>query len=361
LKLLLLADAAAPHTRRWANWFAEKGLDVHIVTFNNISDFGYKNVIIHTLWNRKIPSNPILRLGRSLYILIKLKLLVKKLDPDIIHCHSLGSYAWSALLLRLRPRVVTPWGTDLIVDMFNSRINYFLSKKSLRTSELITTDALHFIPVLHKFGIDKNKLLHLTFGTDVTKFHALDSKPHNESVNIVSTRTLNPVHCVDDLINAIPEILKSRPNVSFVIVGGGTQYDDFVSNIFKLGISSKVHFKGMLTENELLGVLQTSDIYVSTSMHDAGLAASTAEAMACELPIVHPDVADNRAWVKASGGLHYEVRNISQLVKSIIYLIDHPSERVQMGQNNRKTIEEYFSLEKNMSTMLRQYELLVEN
>lgn len=52
-KLLLLADTAAPHTRRWANWFAKNGWEVHIVSFNQQMFGGYKDVEIHLLWKSR--------------------------------------------------------------------------------------------------------------------------------------------------------------------------------------------------------------------------------------------------------------------------------------------------------------------
>jgi glycosyltransferase involved in cell wall biosynthesis len=355
LRLLLLSDAAAPHTRRWANWFAQNGVEVHVVTFNQNLDFGFKNVIIHKLWDKSVPLSKLFRLYRSLYILVKLKLLVRSIKPNLIHSHSLGSYAWVALILMLRPRIVTPWGTDLLIDMANSKINYFLSKISLRSADLVTTDALHFIPIMGKLGVKEEKMFFLTFGTDTQKFISQRPNRNDKNTTIVSTRTLNPVHCVEDLIRAIPEIVKNRPNTNFIIGGGGLQYEAFVNEITQQGLTENVEFTGMLKEDELLKILQMSDIYVSTSMHDAGLAASTAEAMACGLPVVHPDVADNRKWVDETGGSLYEVRNISQLVSRLLYLIDNPSHRVKMGENNRSVIMEHFNLDKNLNSMLRQY------
>ena len=40
-----------------------------------------------------------------------------------------------------------------------------------------------------------------------------------------------------------------------------------------------------------------SDIYVSTSLSDGGLAASTAEAMACELPVIITNFGVNSKWI----------------------------------------------------------------
>jgi glycosyltransferase involved in cell wall biosynthesis len=115
-------------------------------------------------------------------------------------------------------------------------------------------------------------------------------------------------------------------------------------------------FTGMLDEKSLIEVLQSSDIYVSTSPLDAGLAASTAEAMACGLPVIHPDVADNRIWADQTGGAIYTANNQEELKSALIELIDLSKlERVLMGETNRKTIISRNNLDSNMNFMQAAY------
>ena len=47
-----------------------------------------------------------------------------------------------------RPYVATPWGTDLLLDINKSKLNYLLTKLSLVRASLITTDGKHFINIL---------------------------------------------------------------------------------------------------------------------------------------------------------------------------------------------------------------------
>jgi glycosyltransferase involved in cell wall biosynthesis len=354
-KLLLLSDAAAPHTRRWANWFAEQGVEVHVATFNQIVDPGYKNVNIHFLWNHRSKKGSLSRFKKSIVIALQLKKLLKKLEPDVIHSHSIGSYSWIAFLLNVRPRIVTPWGTDLIVDMKASNINHLLSKFSLITANHVTTDAKYFEKILVNLGVSKEKLSYVPFGSNFKVFKPKEANRNNKSLTVISTRTLNPVHCVEDLISAIPEIIKRRPDCNFKIVGGGSQRDVFIRQIENMQLMEKVDFTGMLNEFELSICLQESDIYISTSMHDAGLAASTAEAMACALPVIHPDVADNKLWVDSSGGALYQINNISELVDSVVELIDSKEKRIAAGKMNLDKIRSNYDLNKNMNFMFEIY------
>jgi glycosyltransferase involved in cell wall biosynthesis len=356
MKLLILSDAAAPHTRRWANWFAANGHEVHVITFNNQLDSGYSSVVVHSVWKDELSAAFFSRFVRSFRILLRLRKLINEIEPDVVHSHSMGSYAWVATVLNLRPRVLTPWGTDLLVDINASVVNRFLTKWSLRSADLVTTDAEYFFKPLEKLGVNKSRLILVPFGTDVGLFKPISKKTSDTSLKIVSTRTLNPVHSVEDLISVIPGLLVSKPTIQFVIVGGGANLEEFRNRISELGLLDRVTFTGMLDEKSLIEVLQNSDVYVSTSPLDAGLAASTAEAMACGLPVIHPDVADNRIWADQRGGAIYTANNQEELKSALMALIALSKlERVLMGETNRKTIISRNNLDSNMNFMQSAY------
>jgi glycosyltransferase involved in cell wall biosynthesis len=361
MKLLILSDAAAPHTRRWANWFAANGNEVHVITFNVKLDSGYSGVVVHSIWKDELSAAFFSRFVRSFRILLRLRKIVKEIRPDVVHSHSMGSYAWVATVLNLRPRVLTPWGTDLLVDINNSVVNRFLTRWSLRSADLVTTDAEYFFDPLIKLGVKKSRLILVPFGTDITLFKPIAKKTSNTLLKIVSTRTLNPVHSVEDLISVIPDLLKYEPSIQFIIVGGGANLETFRNQISDLGLLDRVTFTGMLDEKSLIEVLQNSDVYVSTSPLDAGLAASTAEAMACGLPVIHPDVADNRIWADQSGGALYTANNQEELKSALTELISLPEiKRVLMGEKNRKTIISRNNLNSNMNFVQAAYLDLVK-
>ena len=356
--LLLLSDSEAPHTRRWANWFAANGCEVHLATFNSILDTGYKNVKIHVLWNPTRNSGLFWRSAKSLIILFRLIRLFLRIKPAVTHSHSTGAYSWSAFLLNLRPRIITPWGTDFLLDIHHSKLNFLLTKFSLKKANLVTTDAKHFLKDLESAGVNSDNLLYLAFGTDTTLFRKdRDSNPPR-ATTIISTRTLNPVHQVEDLIMAIPLVIKMHPQVKFKIIGGGSDFNSLLKLVNDLGVNASVKFTGMLSEPELISELCSSDIYVSTSPLDAGLAGSTAEAMSCELPVIHPNVADNSKWVDQSGGVVYPVNDVVALADAINHLITHPEFWEQFGKRNRSKIVSENNLDSNMSRMYEIYKTI---
>ncbi len=102
------------------------------------------------------------------------------------------------------------------------------------------------------------------------------------------------------------------------------------------------------------------DVYVSTSLSDAGIDASTAEAMACGLPVVVTDVADNKKWVdNGVNGFVVPVKDPKSLAEKIIYLLQNEDIRKKFGKINRKIIEERNNYYKEMKKMEDIYKELI--
>jgi glycosyltransferase involved in cell wall biosynthesis len=228
MRIFILSDTAAPHTRRWALWFAYHGHEVHVVSFNAKGLPGYEPAIVHAIWKSRFGNTLIERGFKTPLILFRLRALFKRYPPDIVHAHSAGGYAWTTMASGFRPYVVTPWGTDLLVDVERSRVNRCLTMLALRRAALVTTDGFHFMKILKHFGVPEKDILVHQFGTNTHHFCPGPDEGERQSLGVgdapivISTRTLNPVHDVETFVRALPLIHASLPTVRFVIVGDGT-------------------------------------------------------------------------------------------------------------------------------------------
>jgi glycosyltransferase involved in cell wall biosynthesis len=122
-----------------------------------------------------------------------------------------------------------------------------------------------------------------------------------------------------------------------------------------------VKFIGFIQNDKLPEYLNSMDVYVSTSLSDAGIAASTAEAMACGLPVIVTDVADNRVWVEDGvNGFVIPVKDPKLLAERVIHLLKNEDIRRRFGNISRKVIEERNNYYKEMAKMEEIYKKLVE-
>ena len=93
--LLLIADGRSIHTQRWAEYFAQKGHEVHLITYNPMTRVinGVTEHVLVSRWNTLYLSF----IPRHLAI----KRLVKKIKPDLIHAHFIAKYGFHLPDIRL--------------------------------------------------------------------------------------------------------------------------------------------------------------------------------------------------------------------------------------------------------------------
>jgi glycosyltransferase involved in cell wall biosynthesis len=367
MKICFFGDTAAHHLRRWARYFVNREHEVHIITFNPDLLGGYSKIKVHIV--RKQISNPSL-LGRILNLIpmmLVIKELLKKINPDIIHVHSVSGYAYMGMLIGFHPLVITPWGSDVLIEAQKSKIERFFIRLALKKADLITCDGENTKEAMKNLGILSQKIKFITFGVDIQKFksgsggnHIREKHSLQNSKIVISIRTLNPVHNVETFIKSIPLVLKHRPDTKFIIVGHGSEQEYLINLSKSLNIYNSIKFFGKVEEDEIVACLQASDIYVSTSLSESGLAGSTAEAMACELPVINTDTGDIKLWIKdGEGGFIVPTKNPGILAEKIIYLLKNDEERIKIGKINRKVIGERNNYYKEMDKMGKIYKGLI--
>jgi len=347
------------------NYFSEHDWKVDLITWHPPANNSgiHPDVVVHRIF---FPPHYIARYGALLEIIR----LIKKIRPDIIHAHYIGHFGILAglygRLSGFKPIVLTAWGSDILID--TRGLKKWLVKYALKKADLITCDAEHMIEKMVSLGTDPKKITLNYFGTDIRKFKpGQRSEKLKEKLGIlgspvvISLRNLTPIYDVESLIKAIPLVLKEVSETKFVIAGKGSQEAELNQLAKSLRVSDSIRFVGFIANDELPKYLTSSDVYVSTSLSDAGLAASTNEAMACELPVVITDFGDNRKWVEDGvNGFIVPLKDPKTLAEKIIYLLKNPDVGKEFGMRNRKIIEESYNYYKEMEKMENIYIELIE-
>lgn len=370
IRIAFLAKRESVHTEKWISYFAEKGYDVHLITltshFNSFTSARVKpikGVKIHELKHfGRLTTN----IAYPLMIL-KIWKAIKKISPDILHAHYVLHYGSYGAFIWFKPFVITVWGSDILIDPYKSMMNRFFVNHALKKADLITCDAKHMMRALKQMGVIPEKISLIHFGVDTKKFSPRKKSEKlrvelgiNESLAVISLRNLEPLYDVESLIRSVPLVLKKVPESRFVIAGRGSEETKLKELTISLGVSDNVMFVGFIQNEEIPEWLNTMDVCVSTSLSDAGIAASTAEAMACGLPVIVTDVADNKKWVEDGvNGFLVPIKDPKSLAEKIIYLLENDDIRKKFGKISRKIIEERNNYYKEMEKMEAIYEELV--
>ena len=366
MKICFLAGADSIHSYRWVKYFGDRGHHIDWISLVPTIFSPIANVNLHEM---DIGSGPfwkkILRVAGAI---AKVRRLIKKINPDILHLHYAGTNGLIGILSGFRPIIVTAWGSDVLFAG-KQGITKNIVKYILTQADLVTCDAEHMRNAILEFGVNSQKISLIYFGTDTQRFMPGEKSAEIrnklrvfEAPMIISLRNLEPVYDIETLIRAVPLVIIKYPDAKFVIAGKGSQEQKLRRMVNSLEISNNVEFVGAIQNNELPQYLRTSDIYVSTSLSDAGLSASTAEAMACETPVVVTNSGENDLWINnGESGFLVDVRNPEKLAEKINYLIGNDHERDIIGRNGREVIVEKNDYNKEMGRMETIYRRMSSN
>jgi glycosyltransferase involved in cell wall biosynthesis len=136
------------------------------------------------------------------------------------------------------------------------------------------------------------------------------------------------------------------PNVTFIVVGQGTNALAVHSNVIALG-----------ARRDVASLYSAADLALFTSINSEGFPNVVAEAMACGLPVVATDVGD-ASRIVADTGLIVPPRDIAAMVAAIQRFLDEPLPlKRQRALACRNHIEQHFSLDRAVTAFdaLHQY------
>jgi len=362
MKICYLGDARSTHVKRWVEYFAkEHEIDLITLSYTKKEDTFVPEEVYKKMGVRVHKVSKLMPF--LLFAPFKIRRLIKKIKPDLVHAHYVTQYGFCGAFSGFHPLVISPWGSDVLVDPNKSKILKLMVKFALKRADLITCNGINLKEALIKLGDDSQKIKIVYHGVDIKEFNPKqkDKKLREklkifDSPTVISIRGLEPIYDVESLIEAIPLVLKRVPDAKFIIANNGSQEAHLKEMATSLDIWNNVKFVGLIQHNELPKYLASSDVYVSTSLSD-GMALSTMEAMACKVALVITDVGDNRTWVRnEENGFIVPTKNSEVLAEKIIYLLENEEVRKRFGEISRRRIEEKGDYYKEMEKMRELYE-----
>ena len=218
-------------------------------------------------------------------------------------------------------------------------------------------------------GIDPKKLITIHNSIDVQRFAPVSAEKIEslraalklplDALVVLTVARLHPQKGHHFLLQAVPIILQSYPQVRFLFVGEGDLRQELETTTQHSGLQDVVYFLGV--RQDIAELLSLSDIFVLPSLWE-GLPNSVLEAMAAETPVVATNV-DGCPEVVYDGetGILVPPKNVQALAQAILSLLGNPVQRRQLGMAARTRAVREFSEEKNISTFLNLYTQLLAN
>lgn len=161
-----------------------------------------------------------------------------------------------------------------------------------------------------------------------------------DDILLVTVGRLVARKAVDQLITMVSKMGNDR--VHLLVVGSGPQEETLRNAAQELGVASRIHLLGQVSEQEKFEVLQMADIYTSTSQHE-GFGIVYLEAMASALPVVCYDFGGQTDFLKPGvNGYLVRLNDIAEFQRACQNLIDDPELRGRIGKQNVNDVERYY-------------------
>jgi glycosyltransferase involved in cell wall biosynthesis len=362
LRLCYISNPNIVHTRRWVNWFVKRGHSVCLLA----------DVPLKEPW----PEVAVIDLSKIFYVpiirfpiwTVWIRRFLRQWQPDILHAHRVNSAGWLAAASGFHPYVVTPWGSDVMIQPQRSWVARFLARYTLRQADLITTISKAIGERAIQLGARSDTLRSVNFGVDLEIFtpmlisnqERIDLRRRlslAENARLVlSPRAVHPIYNLDIILQAIPLVRRRFQEAYFIFTNYNTDpnYKRELDELIKeLGLESFIRWLPPTNNRiEMAERYCLSDVVVSVPSSDGGTPVSVLEALACGKPVVCSDLPALREFITSGeNGWLVPVRQTAALAEAINKLLGQPDQAAEFGRRAHQMVAEKANFEVEMQRM----------
>ena len=159
------------------------------------------------------------------------------------------------------------------------------------------------------------------------------------------------------LIAAASEIVRTYPNVKFLLIGNGPELEAMVQLVAERGLSGRVVFTGRCSLPDTLRLMEELSVFVLSSELE-GMPYVVIHAMNLGLPMVVSRVgAVSEMFVDGESGYIVPPADVPALRDKILTMLGNSTAARAMGAQSRERYEAYFSLR----AMMKNHETLYQS
>ncbi len=253
-------------------------------------------------------------------------------DFDMIDAHYFYPDGVAAMTIGKalgKPVVITARGSDVnLIPRYRKPRQMILDAARECAAIIVVSNALK--EGLLALGVDARKITVLRNGVDLALFFPEKREEIRADLGMsrytmVSVGNLIPTKGHDLVIRSLCEL----PDAQLVIAGRGTEESRLKELASKLGVSDRVTFAGVLSQEKLRSLYSAADCLVLASVRE-GWPNVLLEAMACGTPVVSSKVGGTSEIVLSTeAGLLLEQRDAGNIVSSVQELRRLPPSRAQ--------------------------------
>lgn len=313
--------------------------EVHLIIINNdYSDSLLKEIDkkihIHKVDRPKGSKNP--------YYIIKLNILLLKINPNVIHNHNASII--KLLLLIKAPKVITVHDTGLDTQLLK-KYNSIVSISDAVFQDIKVRS--HIESSVIENGIVVNNISYRNYSLELTS-----KRPYK----IIQVSRLSlPKKGQDILIRAVSILIKKQYDIELTFIGDGNSKKELESLAEDENISARMHFLGIKTRNYIYSELCKYDLFVQPSRNE-GFGLTVAEAVASGIPVLVSDIEGPMEIIEnGKYGFYFKSGDIKACADKIEFILKNT--KTINSEDNRQHIYELYDIK----NTVRKYRNLYNN
>jgi glycosyltransferase involved in cell wall biosynthesis len=345
MTILLVANGASIHTRRWAAGLIGRGHRVVVASETPPEGTGAE-------WLR-LPS--VRRFRANLpHLALVLRRAAKRLRPDVVHAHYASHYGILAAWAGLSPLVVSVWGADVEVFPRRSFVARWLLCRALAQADRVTATSAYLARITRQLvpgvGVEV-----VPFGVDTGFFQPA---PVRDTLLVVSNKHLEAVYGAELLVEATARLRREGLAVKLVLLGGGSRAETIRRQAATLGLGEAVHLAGPQSPEEVRAWLEQAAVAAYPSYRES-FGVATLEASAMGRPVVASRVGGlTEVVVDGVTGVLVPVGDVGALAAALADLLRDPDRRARMGAAGVRWVRDHFSWTASLDRMEAVYRVV---
>lgn len=306
----------------------------------------------------------------------EIRTLLEEEPADVVHIHDFQLLFAYRYVPRGTPLILT-WHIPFIKEMAGVLQTFLI--KHLNEYDKVVFSSKDYIKAAVEAGLaaEKAELIHPIANTNLFKVMEVDAEAVRKRYKlpvkgklILSVQRVDPKSGHEQLIRALPLVLKAVPDATLVFVGGDSlsnkisaaraQLREHVERLIdELGVRERVIFTGTVDYEKLPEVYNAVDVVALCSKNE-GFGLAVTEGMACGKPVVGTRVGGIPLQIDhGMNGFLAEAGDYEQTARQLVKLLQDEKLRERMGAAAAAIAHERFGISRGIEKHASMYTKLI--
>jgi glycosyltransferase involved in cell wall biosynthesis len=334
--------------------------DIYLISLSDKIDYQY-------VFDLPIRFEVIRKKDKDLGLIFKLRKVIKRFDPDIIHSWDVMSTGYlTAANMFLNKKLVNcviynAATSDEFCERDYNKIRFFTAISDITIANSFAGMKAYKAPA--------RKAVCIYNGIDLGRFDNLKAVDEMEQNLLQQTKGDRYVATMvgafedrkdyDTVVEAAIKMCSANKKIIFLLIGEGSNKQRLMQKVPAQLLNTQIRFIGM--RDDIESILQISDVGLLISAPTEGLSNSIIEYMAAGLPVIATTGGGTDELVQnGKTGFIIDRQNSSQLIEKLEMLMGDPHLAATIGAQGSKWVRENLDIRKMTDAYIGVYHRLLD-